>query len=40
MGLLDIEGGRYYKSSALWLMLPQTIYLSPFYRLTGLEADL
>ena len=28
MGLLDNEGGRYYKSIALRLMLPQTHYLS------------
>jgi hypothetical protein len=34
MGLLDIEGGRYYKSTALWLMLPQAIYLKVF-----LQAD-
>lgn len=33
MGLLDIEGGRYYKSSALWLMLPQIIYLQAFLTL-------
>ncbi len=32
MGLLDIEGSRYYKSSALWLMLPQAIYLQAFYQ--------